>query len=120
MTTKKRTSKLYRSFGKFSQKYIVPTIGAIIGIAIMYWLSNLVFAFALDKTSSKGWAWLITVIFIIVFVTIGAANESANADEAKKRTAQKNVTRHDPKPAAPPPVHHAEDAEYQYMRVPKF
>ena len=84
MTIKKRTSKLYRSFENFSRKYIMPTIGAIIGIAIMYWLSNLVFAFALDKTSSKGWAWLITVIFVIVFIAMGAANDGAEAKEKKR------------------------------------
>ena len=96
MTIKKRTSKLYRSFGKFSQKHLAPTVGAIFSIAIICWLSSLVFTFVLDKTSCKGWAWAIIVIFVIVFVAMGAANDSANAEEekkSKKKTGKKNVAR---------------------------
>ena len=120
MTIKKRMSKLYRSLGKISEKYIMPTIRAFFGVAIMYWLSSRVFAFVLGKTSSKGWTWLITVIALIVLVAIGAANDSAKAKADKERKTQNNVTRHSPKPAARPPAFQAGDAEYQYMRVPKF
>jgi len=55
-----------------------------------------------------------------VFTVLGAVNDSASAEKEKKREAQKNVTRHNTKPAAYNPVIHAGDSEYQYMRVPKL
>ena len=104
MTIKKRTSKLYSAFGKFSQKYVMPTVNVIIGIAIMYWLSSLVFAFALEKTSSKGWAWTISVVFVVVLSAIGAANDSAKAKKERKETGKKSVTRRQTPPPSSNPL----------------
>ena len=122
MTIKKRTSKLYRSLGNFSEKYIMPTILAILGLGVIYFLSNRVFIFALEKTSSKGWAWIITIVFVIVFISIGSANDKAKADteETKKRKTQKDVTRRIHEPVVIPPSSYAENAEYQVVRVPQF
>ena len=122
MTPKKRMSKLYRSLGDFSEKYVMPAVLAIFGLGIMYFLSNRVFIFALEKTSSKGWAWIITIVFLIVFVSLGSANDKAKADteETKKRKTQKDVTRRIHEPVVIPPSSYAENAEYQVVRVPQF
>ena len=48
---------------------------------------------------------------VIILLILGAANDSANEKAEKERKSE---------PIAHSSVFHAGDAEYQYMRVPKF
>jgi hypothetical protein len=119
-TIKKRISKLYKIVGKFSRKYIVPALSFLFGVAFFFYIGKLAYGYVLEKTSRNGWAWIAAIVLVIILIILGAANDSANAKADKERKAQKNVTRHNSEPTAHNPVFHAGDAEYQYMRVPKF
>jgi TM2 domain-containing membrane protein YozV len=119
-TIKKRISKLYKIVGKFSCKYIVPALSFLFGGAFFFYIGKFAHGYVLEKTSSNAWAWIIAIVLVIILVILGVANDSANAKVEKERKTQKNVTRHNFEPTAPPPSFQAGDAEYQYMRVPKF
>lgn len=119
-TIKKRISKLYKIFGKFSRKFIAPVLSFLFGGVFFFYIGKFMHGYVLEKTSSNGWAWITAIALVIIFIALGAANDSANAKKDKEREAQKNVTRHNSEPTAHSSVFHAGDAEYQYMRVPKF
>jgi hypothetical protein len=119
-TIKKSTSKLYKIVGRFSRKYILPALSFLFGGAFFFYIGKFAHSYVLEKTSSDVWAWIIAIVVVILLIILGAANDSANAKVEKEHKAQKNVTRHNSEPTAPPPSFHAGDAEYQYMRVPKF
>ena len=119
-TIKKRISKLYKIVGKFSRKYIVPALSILFGGVFFFYIGKFAHGYVLEKTSSNAWAWIIAIMVVITLLILGAANDSANAKADKERKAQKNVTRHKSDSAAHNPTFHAGDAEYQYMRVPKF
>ena len=119
-TIKKRISKLYKIVGRFSRKFIAPTLSFLFGGAFFFYIGKFVHGYVLSKTSSNGWAWIIAIMVVILLIVLGAANDSANAKKDKEHKAQKNITRHNSEPTAHSSAFHAGDAEYQYMRVPKF
>jgi TM2 domain-containing membrane protein YozV len=119
-TIKKSIAKLYKIFGRFSRKYIVPALSFLFGGAFFFYIGKFAHGYVLEKTSSNAWAWIIAIMVVITLLILGAANDSANAKAEKEHKAQKNVTRHNSEPTAHSSVLHVGDAEYQYMRVPKF
>jgi hypothetical protein len=119
-TIKKSMSKLYKIFGRFSRKFIIPVLSFLFGGAFFFYVGKFAYGYVLEKTSSNGWAWIAAIVLVIILIILGAANDSANAKVEKERKTQKNVTRHNSEPTAPPLSFQAGDAEYQYMRVPKF
>ena len=112
-TIKKSTSKLYKIVGKFSRKFIAPVLSFLFGGVFFFYIGKFIHGYVLEKTSSNGWAWITAIALVIIFIALGAANDSANAKRDKEREAQKNVTRHNSEPTAHSSVFHAEDAEYQ-------
>ncbi len=119
-TIKKSTSRLYKTFGKISRKFIAPVLSFLFGGVFFFYIGKFMHGYVLSKTSSNVWAWITTIALVIIFIALGAANDSANAKKDKERKAEKNVTRHNSEPTAHSSVFHAGDAEYQYMRVPKL
>ena len=118
-TIKKRISKLYKIVGSFSHKFIAPVLSFLFGGAFFFYIGKFAHGYVLSKTSSNGWAWIIAIAVVVLLVVLGAANDSANAKVDNERNTQKNLTQHNSEPTAPPSFS-AGNAEYQYMRVPKF
>ena len=110
-TIKRRISKLYKIVGKFSRKYILPALSFLFGGAFFFYIGKFAHGYVLEKTSSNAWAWIIAIMVVIILLILGAANDSANEKAEKERKSE---------PIAHSSVFHAGDAEYQYMRVPKF
>jgi TM2 domain-containing membrane protein YozV len=118
-TIKKRISKLYKNLGRFARKFIAPVLSFLFGGAFFFYIGKFTHGYVLEKTSSNTWAWIIAIAVVILLIILGAANDSANAKVDNERNAQKNLTQHNSEHTAPPPFT-AGNAEYQYMRVPKF
>ena len=119
MSIKKRTSKLYRSFGKMLNRYVLPIFGWIVGLAITGWISHFIFNLVLTKTENKVFAWASVIVFLLIVI---ANDTSEKKSKAKRKEAQEPVTRQDSKPVEfdRPPTFEAGDAEFEYTRVPKF
>ena len=118
-TIKKRISKLYKIVGRFSRKFIAPVLSFLFGGAFFFYIGKFVHGYVLEKTSSNAWAWIIATMVVILLIVLGAANDSANAKVDNERNTQKKITQHNSEPTAHPSFT-AGNAEYQYMRVPKF
>jgi hypothetical protein len=116
---KKRISKLYKIVGRFSRKFIAPALSFLFGGAFFFYIGKFAYGYVLSKTSSNVWAWIIAIAVVVLLVVLGAANDSTNAKVDNERNTQKNLTQHNSEHTAPPPFT-AGNAEYQYMRVPKF
>jgi hypothetical protein len=119
-TIKKSTSKLYKIFGRFSRKFVAPVLSFLFGGFFFFYIGKFAYGYVLSRTLSNGWAWITAIALVIILLILGAANDSATVKKDKESKAEKSVTRHNSEPTAPPLSFQAGDAEYQYMRVPKF
>ena len=118
-TIKKRISKPYKIFGRFSRKFIAPVLSFLFGGAFFFYIGKFAHGYVLEKTSNNAWAWIIAIVVVILLIILGVANDNANTKTDNERNTQKKITQHNAEPTAPPPFT-AGNAEYQYMRVPKF